>query len=770
MSLRRGGHLVAFLATIATYVRGASATVVATARKAAAARAPGSGIVERSDNAPINATEPSNVFQTSKSVTLQGRRSPTANSAKFGRTLRVRRSRRARRLQVRRAETSDKQGRPVSAGMPRDAGSADPTTSTVRLSWSPGVPGHCSFIRWLVEVRPAEERSDAAWSPAFGCGDLTTRDATQCVVIRLKARSRYTFRVREECEVAATRSPWAVFEALSPTKGIPSAPPENIVASDATAHSLALTWDVPNLNDCAFSRYVVEWRPCSGPPTWSVPTGCTEFPEVSVNKCTAVGLPSNTLVTFRIRTACTEANLDSGWAKRPHPATRRWSTLMQPALVPTNIVLSPHAVNGAELRWRPPQLNDCVFKAWSVQAREASSDLWVQQPACSGGVYSETSCVPRDLRCGGSFFFRIAAECTDSAVSSDAGFSEFPTTFVGLDCLVAAQVPLGVWASESSVSTVKLAWTPGAARDCSFLRWHVDVLAGNSKEWTPAQGCDKLWTRALTRCTVVGLSSNTRYTFRVREECKVERTDAPWGESNSSLLTLPAPSSPPENIVAFAATASSMKVRWDPPDFHDCVFSRYLVEWRPFEGRLAWSEAVGCSDLTSPSVRECTVRQLPPGTSVTFRVRSICTDASLDSGWPRRPHPAERQWCTLSPRATPRDGVSSGAFGVSRAQVGRVVEVATFGLADRRGLNVSSPATPYGEVSGARGFDSQTAISLGEALAYAPDMSGLWPTSSSWSSWSPPALQCGAGYSARVPKSRAVIGTPPPFFVSEAMQ
>ena len=141
------------------------------------------------------------------------------------------------------------------AGTPSNLTLTDPASDSVSVTWVGGSANDCVWAVWGVQVQPANR---ATWSDAEGCQDLPSRTLTWCTAVGLQSNTGHRFRVREVCLDSATDSEWLESaEEVSTLLVRSQLPLESLRISGVTTDSVALAWDLPELNDCEFLGYYV---------------------------------------------------------------------------------------------------------------------------------------------------------------------------------------------------------------------------------------------------------------------------------------------------------------------------------------------------------------------------------------------------------------------------------------------------------------------------------------------------------------------------------
>ncbi|CAK9041631.1 Uncharacterized protein SCF082_LOCUS24016 [Durusdinium trenchii] len=311
--------------------------------------------------------------------------------------------------------------------------------SSLAVAWvdaSANASRNCSFSEWQVELRPS---SSEGWSSACRVLEL---QVTDCVASGLPSNTAHHFRVREVCDDVGT---WGYTAAAVSTAPVAAAPMV-VQASSPQVSQMLVQWSSPELNDCLFSRFKLQWSVDSS--SWQeVACGASNFCDSS---CSAQSLPSNTAVTFRGRTICTEEALNGEWSNSSVPV----STLPRPS-EPLVVHVNVWSYDAAELSWSRPVLNDCILQGWQVELLD--SNLWTSGPGCQGLTADATGCNLTNLACDSDFQARVSTRCHSALADAEPRSVSFRTA-AGAECLKRAGAPLGVLLLATSVSSATLTW------------------------------------------------------------------------------------------------------------------------------------------------------------------------------------------------------------------------------------------------------------------------------------------------------------------------
>ncbi|CAK9090465.1 M protein [Durusdinium trenchii] len=151
-----------------------------------------------------------------------------------------------------------------------------------------------------------------------------------------------------------------------------------------------------------------------------------------------------------------------------------------------------------------------------------------------------------NLQCDTPYNARLRAVCLPAAASSDwMAFPSFRTSYAG-SCLVPATAPQLLRAARSTPSMLEICFTAGAAGDCVFSGFELQMQMEGSSWMDLPVTCGSLAVREGPCCSVMNLLEGTGYFFRARETCSNGAPLAsPFVTSEVALYTTSVPEVPP---------------------------------------------------------------------------------------------------------------------------------------------------------------------------------------------------------------------------------
>ena len=443
----------------------------------------------------------------------------------------------------------------VKAPSPASISAAATGQNSVDLAWnSVNVDGTaCNFSSWLVE---GQTSASGIFIPT-GCKSLNSMSLTECSVVNLNSATSYEFRLTTICNNSAANSEASSWSSPVITRALQSDPPSNLVVGSATTNTLTVSWEVPNFNDCEFSRWSVQSRKAKSDDELSTPSGCFDLINACNTNCTATNLELLTSYDFFLQVICenSEANSD-----RISPSTSFTdfsfregggiisTTRLTPATTfpitasaPREVRASNPTDSSVKVEWASDKPSrDCKFYAWEVTA--ISEELGNNYPDGCNDIYkrSQTSCTAI-VSCGITYEFVVRELCEFlNADSPESGVSGAITTLTGDTCVTRASQPYNILVLSNGGTFLVIAWLGGFPFSCSneypFSAWRLQYMVQGSNTWIDVDcGADEFY----TSCHVQNLTPATYYAFRVRQECTISQAHSFYSGVSDFFRTLP---------------------------------------------------------------------------------------------------------------------------------------------------------------------------------------------------------------------------------------
>lgn len=421
-------------------------------------------------------------------------------------------------------------------------------------TYSVGDPGYvehdCQFSSFQVRMQLS---NTAEWKEVFGCTNLlqwTVRDcvaqgflATSGVQNTRWAMGNYRAHVFIECQDTRTNSPASLpSQAQSPLPRSSAAPV--LTAASPTRETYQLTWTLPNLEDCVFSKYQVELEDQdAGSGYVASPQGCGNLASLCITTCTLRELSTNTRYSARIQVVCTDPLANSTLAEQsPSPVT----TDPEQQAAPASTQVSALTANSGTLEWTPGlQSPDCTFQEWNVEFQADGALSWASASGCMSLMeLASTSCDFTSLSCDTVYRARIRQVCALAAATSEYRVTSTFRTLKSGSCLRAAAPPEHVALASPTTTSLSLTWSAGNSYDCVFGGFEVQLQPEASAQWEEVYvgSCaGKIFPLSSGSCSLQDLQPDTQYLARVRHTCTVGSLDSGWSTSVEAGRTMAVP-------------------------------------------------------------------------------------------------------------------------------------------------------------------------------------------------------------------------------------
>ena len=335
---------------------------------------------------------------------------------------------------------------------------------------------------------------------------------------------------------------------------------------------------------------------------------------------------------------------------------------------PSDLNVTAQSATSALLNWADHSGNETNFL---VERKTGAAGTWAQIASLGANVTTYTN---TGLTSGATYYYRVRATNT---VGNSQYSNEFPITLPTVPT-----APTGLSAIATSGTSVNLSWTDTSNNETGFL---IERRTGTGAYAQIATTGPE--TNTFTNNT--GLTPGATYTYRVR----ATNAAGPSGYATSSPVTLPSTPAAPTNLMASAASATSVSLGWNDNSSNETGF---LIERRIGTGAYAQIDSVGAN------VRTYLDMGLTTGTTYTYRVRA--TNASGNSGY------------SNEQSATP--STQTGLISASRATVPATVNLSNEGLLDWVHWGATT-ATSFNRKSGVTAqITNFTAVGTGTTLRF----------------------------------------------------
>ncbi len=440
----------------------------------------------------------------------------------------------------------------------------------VSLSWT-AVAG---AIDYQVNYRPL---GMANWNKAIATG-------SQITLSGLYSGSTYQWKVQTRCEVdnscnntrASLFAKTETFVTTGATASIPTCNyPDNLAASNVTANSADLGWDVV----AGIGNYHIVYRTV-GAVKW------TQF-WPTTNQISVTSLQAGTSYQWKVRVFCS-----NGMVSLFAP-TKTFTTPGTPlCYAPLNLKLNSKTETCADLSW---DISENVL-SYTFKYREYGTTTWTSSNTSSNGI------VISGLIPSTTYEWRIQSDCGSgmSPESQSAFFSTHGST--APSCFVPADNHV---TSNITSNSADLSWddSPNA------LYYQVQYKRRNQANWTTLISCSNDW-------ELTGLVANRNYQWRVRAVCSIDGTNVSAYSSINNFRTL-----------ASCDTPSNLR--------YTEIFSFILLRWNRVNSALSYNMQIRVQgsttwfDFTSNN-NWIWLSGAQSGTTYEWRVQSVC---SADGNW-----------------------------------------------------------------------------------------------------------------------------------------
>jgi PKD repeat protein len=470
------------------------------------------------------------------------------------------------------------------------------TNSSMALRWSRNGDG--DFARYELHKGTSKGFN---MSGNTLLASLTNQGTNESTAANLASSTTYYFKVR-------TYDTGGLFNDSNEVNATSSAinvPPVAVVLSnptDISDSSMRLGWS--RNNDSDFDRYELHFGNASGF-NLSDATLVQILTNQSATSYTVNDLEKNTTYYFRLRVVDTsglfnDSNQVSGATSPPNAA-------------PRPVTLSPPTAIGettVSLEWS--KNNDGDFKQYEVAgATQNGFNITTQNTFTTLVDRNQTTYTVTDLSSNTTYFFKIRVNdqtnlFADSNEVSAVTEPNQPPAAVSL-----------YWPINETEESMGLEWSVSDASDFDRYELYMSQTEGFQPE--PGFLVTQIFDPAAVRHTVIGLSANTTYFFRV----SVYDTLQLRNDSNEVNATTRGPDIPPaaptladpENI-----TEASVLLEWTPNTEAD--FAKYLVHRATSKG-FNPSSSTTVANITDIRTTSYNVTGLKANTLYYFKVEVV---------------------------------------------------------------------------------------------------------------------------------------------------
>ena len=369
---------------------------------------------------------------------------------------------------------------PIEApGAPTGVTAANPTTSSLEVSWTPpAFDGGSSILAYYVQYRIA---GSIPWSE-FARDDSP---ATSVIVTGLASDTLYEFNVAAAVDsaVGAYTSTATATRTLSGGPGAPT----NVVASAPTAAQIRVSWTAPSATGTSsISDYEVEYRNLTAQ-TWFTASHVRSIR----TSMTVTGLAAGTTYVFRI------AAVNDAGPGEYSAESIAVATLVLPG-APGKPKIVTRSSTSVSISWTAAAPNGSPITLYRVEY-QADGRVWTSVPA----TYTTRSAT-FTVREGSTYVFRVKAV-------SAAGIG--PSSPVSLSALAASppDAPIRLTAvTTPQKGAIFVTWGKADAHGAASPRRYTVSWRTSGGQWQSEIDPPKLW-----YYTITGLRKGAKYDVRV---------------------------------------------------------------------------------------------------------------------------------------------------------------------------------------------------------------------------------------------------------------
>ena len=369
---------------------------------------------------------------------------------------------------------------PIEApGAPTGVTAANPTTSSLEVSWTPpAFDGGSDVVNYVVQYRVA---GSIPWLE-FVRNDSP---ATSVVVNGLSSDTLYEFNVAA-ANVMLTGSYTPTVTSTRTLSGGPGAP-TNVVASAPTATQISVAWTSPTATGTSsISDYVVQYRTLTAQ-TWSTASHVRSTRTLM----TVSGLAAGTTYVFRIAAV-------NGVGPGEYSAESiAVATLVLPG-APGKPKIVTRSSTSVSISWTAAAANGSLITSYRVEY-QADGRVWTSWPA----TYLSRSATVT-VKEGSTYVFRVKA-------ISAAGIG--PSSPVSLSALAASapSAPIQLTAVTTRQNgKILVTWGRADANGAAYPRRYTVSWRISGGKWQSEIDPPKLW-----YYTITGLRKGAKYDVRV---------------------------------------------------------------------------------------------------------------------------------------------------------------------------------------------------------------------------------------------------------------
>ena len=431
------------------------------------------------------------------------------------------------------------------------------TSTGAVLNWS-AVPGAASYN---VQYRKV---GTTTWSTG-------SSNTTSLSISGLSAGTAYEFQVQTVCSGNITSSFSASGNFATTGGGGTCLAPSTLSASNITATSAKLNWNVV----LGGLSYNIQYRQ-TGTTTWSTGTS-------AVNSLSISGLTAGVTYQFQVQTVC------SGGVSSYSTITSFTTGAACPT--PTGLTITNITNTSATLNWGVV----AGAASYNIRYRQVGTTTWTTATS------NTNSLAISGLTAATNYAFQVQTVCT-GGTAGNFSISGLFTTTSGAVCAV----PTGVTVTNITSTTALVNWTAVTGA----IRYNVQYRKTGTTTWSTD-------TAAAITYAISGLSPSTTYEFQVQTVCAGGSTSA--FSASTNFTTLGPCGSPPSGFSVANITMSAATLNW----IAVTGASSYNIRYR-ISGTTTWTS-------TTSATNSKTITGLTAGTTYEFQVEIVCSGGTTSS-------------------------------------------------------------------------------------------------------------------------------------------
>ncbi|GAA2626750.1 hypothetical protein Adu01nite_59670 [Paractinoplanes durhamensis] len=470
---------------------------------------------------------------------------------------------------------------------------------------APGTPTAANAVagRRAILVSWTAPAGGAGHYVAAAGGQTCATASTSCSIPNLTANQAYTPTVMACTSATLTDNTEcsAAVNATSATPGPPGTPGAPTVAFNGDPTKVTLKWTAPDPG-AGIDSYRITASPSDG-----LTGSCGSL--VSATTCDFAGLTAESSYTFKV--TAIGVNTSAGTTGTSAAGASSVAKVAGKPHTPAKPAVARAGDNAVTVSWSKPSGNQALSGYMVTTATTNGAKLPTVSTCIPGPA--DTECVVGGLDLGGSYTFTVTANG-----ENPGGGSSEPSPVS--DAIVPGKP------GTVAMPTVEL----GAVAGAVTVYWDAPEGGTVASYTVSSQRTDNgaalpdCTTTTKTSCDFTGLVNGKAYQFQVKATNAAGTTTSEWSAAIVSQL----PDKPATPTAALGDATGKVVLSWAANSTGGPVIF-YRVTATPATGTKYGTNAAGCGfNLTTPS---CTITDLDPAVSYTFKVTAVGDLGSVDS-------------------------------------------------------------------------------------------------------------------------------------------